>query len=50
MVQEKREAPTDELVAENNGLASAPSKKAKQSGGSNEAKSKPFSKRDNKNT
>lgn len=49
MVQEKREAPADDVVAQSNGLASAPTKKSKQDDRSSETP-KPFSKRDNKNT
>lgn len=51
MVQEKRIAPGDDVVAESTESPSVVSKKPKQSAdGNDSAKPKAFSKRDNKNT
>lgn len=51
MVQEKRIAPEDDVVAESTESPSVVSKKPKQSAdGNDSAKPKAFSKRDNKNT
>lgn len=50
MVQDKREAPADDVVAQSNGLGSAPPKKARRDDGSIDTNSKSFSKRDHKNT